>query len=908
MHWLLAIVGAFLGTALGEADEALLGLVAGALVGWLLGRQAELRRRMADLEREFADRRGPAQATAPRPAPQPAQQAALAATAGPGARDAAGPPQQPTPAPAAMPAAASAPPSAVHAAPRPPQPPPPPRPAPSPAPTPSGPDLGDRIGALLRSWFLEGNVPVKIGMLVLFVGVAAALKYASDQGWFTLPIEFRLTGIALAALAGLVWGWRNRQTRPAFGLALQGGAIGVLLLTVFAAFRLYGLLAPELALGLVVVLVAAAAALAVLQDAVWLAALGFIAGYLAPVLISTGSGNHVALFGWYAVLNTAVFAIAWLRPWRALNLIGFAATFLVGAAWGAQYYRPEHLATVEPFLILFFLFYVAIPVLYARRGPRRLVDGTLLFGTPLLAFPLQAALLADAEPMALAYSALAVAALYAVLAAIALRRRSDLLGQGHAALAVGFATLAVPLALSPHWTAAAWAVEGAALVWLGLRQRQVLPQLAGWALQLLAAVAYAVALLDGAWLGVDGEWPVLNGHALTTLLLSLSALFLAWCCERQPPWALQRLLVWAAFLGGLFWWTVAGVRELDQHFRDLPDVVDALALMTLTLLLAATARGLLPWPRLGWAVLPVALLGVPLALLAHDVADAHALAWPGVLAWGLYLSALAYALQRLREPPARALSLMHVAALWTLVLVLAVALHRAAMTGWALASGWRHALLVLPLLAAVLATWRRPHWAAWPLADRFDRYAALWFVPAAFALVGLWLFGLFEPGNADPLPYLPVLNPVDLVQLAVLGLAFAGLAAQAGAQQANLRALLTFAALAWLTAATLRTVHHWAPVPWSLQLFDHAATQAALTVVWSIAGVTAWVLGSRRQRWSTWLAGAVLMGLVLVKLVLVDRQYVGNLGGIVSFLAVGALLVLVGRIAPTPPRSVEADA
>ena len=44
------------------------------------------------------------------------------------------------------------------------------------------------------------------------------------------------------------------------------------------------------------------------------------------------------------------------------------------------------------------------------------------------------------------------------------------------------------------------------------------------------------------------------------------------------------------------------------------------------------------------------------------------------------------------------------------------------------------------------------------------------------------------------------------------------------------------------------------------------------------------------------------MGVVLAKLVLVDRQYVGNLAGIVSFMAVGALLVLVGRIAPTPPR------
>jgi uncharacterized membrane protein len=68
-------------------------------------------------------------------------------------------------------------------------------------------------------------------------------------------------------------------------------------------------------------------------------------------------------------------------------------------------------------------------------------------------------------------------------------------------------------------------------------------------------------------------------------------------------------------------------------------------------------------------------------------------------------------------------------------------------------------------------------------------------------------------------------------------------------------------------------------------------------------GVAAWIYGSRRSLWNVWLVGAILMGVVLLKLVVVDRQYLGNLAGIVSFMAVGGLLVLVGRIAPTPPRS-----
>src|SRR5690606_4939961 len=103
-----------------------------------------------------------------------------------------------------------------------------------------------------------------------------------------------------------------------------------------------------------IVLVAGLGVLAVLQDARTLAVLGILAGFLAPVWLSTGSGNHVALFAYYAVLNAAIFAIAWMRPWRVLNLLGFAFTWGIGIAWGVLAYRPEHYASTQPFLLLFF--------------------------------------------------------------------------------------------------------------------------------------------------------------------------------------------------------------------------------------------------------------------------------------------------------------------------------------------------------------------------------------------------------------------------------------------------------------------------------------------------------------------------------------------------------------------------
>ena len=86
---------------------------------------------------------------------------------------------------------------------------------------------------------------------------------------------------------------------------------------------------------------------------------------------------------------------------------------MIGTAWGVTRYVPENYASAQAFLALFFVFYVAIALLYARQTAPRLthyVDGTLVFGTPLAAFGLQYGLIHEMR-FGLAFSALAPSAL-----------------------------------------------------------------------------------------------------------------------------------------------------------------------------------------------------------------------------------------------------------------------------------------------------------------------------------------------------------------------------------------------------------------------------------------------------------------------------------------------------------------
>jgi uncharacterized membrane protein len=194
-----------------------------------------------------------------------------------------------------------------------------------------------------------------------------------------------------------------------------------------------------------------------------------------------------------------------------------------------------------------------------------------------------------------------------------------------------------------------------------------------------------------------------------------------------------------------------------------------------------------------------------------------------------------------------------------------------------------------------------PQLAAWPRAGRFDGYRNGWFAPAGVLLGLAFLMGLFAEGAAMPLAYLPLLNPLELSMIAMAALLYALCPPSLHA----LRKAWPYVGFAFATSATLRAVHHLHGEPWSAGVFDSGVSQMALTLVWSLLGVGSWVIGSRSGDRRLWMGGALLMGVVLFKLVALDRHYMGNAPGIVSFLVVGLLLVGVGYIAPQPPKPVE---
>jgi uncharacterized membrane protein len=829
--------------------------------------------------------------------------------------------------------------------------------APAPAarpPQPRSPDVFTVLAGHARDWLFGGNTVVRMGVLVLFVGLAFLAKYAIDNA--LLPPELRLAAIGAAGVALFAGGFRLRGKSPdklAYALTLQGAGVAVLYLTVFAAFRLYQFLPAGAAFAALGLICAFAAVIAVLQNALAMAFIGFAGGFAAPILVSTGQGNHVGLFSYYLLLGVAIAAMAWVKAWRALNLLGFFATFGVATLWGVLKYRPEQFETTEPFLIAFFVVYLVAALLYATRhalGARRAVDATLIFGTPIVAFGLQAGLVREFQ-YASAFSSLALGALYLVLGwwMLSRARRPDpvdpagraevnrWLAECFAALGLGFVTLAVPLALDARWTAAAWAVEGAAVYWMGRRQDRWLARAAGLLLQLLAAVAFV-----GSHPTISTEaLPLINPAFMGGLMLALAALGIAWWSRDPVPvpgvglrksfagfeHGLSPMLFWIGFL----WWQYALNSEIERSpfdLRGIPmpvfDIAQRLHLHLLAWVgsafaahfLASPARGR-PWPVAAtpaYTVVPAMLLA---ALYGVVTLNQVFQSW-GWIAWPVALTLHFAMLRRLDAgPPHGWWTWMHAGGVWLLVLLAGNALVFAVGEAHLWQTAWATVILLVSGIAVLMVLSLRPWFAAaheggpWPL-NRYGRsYLWLAALPLAVAVaLGCLLVAMYSDGNARPLPYVPLLNPTDLAVALGLGACAFWLTRirnsdlQIPAAARDTRWLLALAAIGFVAINTvwLRVAHHYGHVPWDgSRLFESFLVQAGYSILWTLIALGLMVGSHRRALRGAWMLGAGLLGLTVLKLFIIDLSNRGGSERIVVFIAVGVLMLVVGYFAPMPP-------
>jgi uncharacterized membrane protein len=341
------------------------------------------------------------------------------------------------------------------------------RPAVNPPATQDRADLESRIG----SHWLN-----RIGIAAVLIGVSYFLKFAFDNNWIG-PAGRVAIGL-LSGIAVVVWSESfRRRGYVIFSYSLKAVGIGVLYLSLYAAFQVYSLVYGGVAFMMMFAVTAATAVMAWTQDAEILAAFALIGGFSTPLLLSTGQNREVTLFTYVAVLDLGALALVILKPWRRLLLLSYFGTLGLYIGWYSTFYEITQVRMTVGFATLFFAIFAIAPLL-AQPAARGWMSDSV---PPLVAvvnatgYFLQIYIMfEEIGSKDTAWFALALAALYIFLSRQARGREEspeaakivDLL---HLALAIGFITVAIPIRLDAHWVTMGWFVEAAVLLWVAER-------------------------------------------------------------------------------------------------------------------------------------------------------------------------------------------------------------------------------------------------------------------------------------------------------------------------------------------------------------------------------------------------------------------------------------------------------
>ncbi len=473
---------------------------------------------------------------------------------------------------------------------------------------------------------LGGNWLARIGILAVVIGVGFFLKLAFDNNWIgdVGRVALGIVG-GLALLGGAEY---ISKRYPVYSQTLSGGGVAILYLTIFAAFTFYGMIGVYPAIGLLLLVSLASAALALRHNAMALAVIAVLGAFSAPFVIGmnvegggVGDSPDVNLMIYIIVVDLGVLALSTFRNWRWLTLLALVGSLLSFAIWLESADRLPHIAVSMVILTFMFLIFAGATTLFHaiwRRAPRPF-DYTLMVLNAIAYLALSYAIMWDELSEWMGAFTLGLALFYALLAYMfhtKVREQPNL-----ARMAVGVSAVVLAIAATAQldglWISVSWAAQGAALVWLGFKMES-------WQQRLLGAGMLALSFVLMA--GYGGLyillWPIFSAvwgesretlpiHQAPSFIMVAIAFYVAAYIDRRnmddiDTWKVR--LFPALIIGGSVMPTIMLAAHLPFTWVAVGWAVEALALVWVSFRLGIRELRLFGWGV--FALMSLWLLGM----------------------------------------------------------------------------------------------------------------------------------------------------------------------------------------------------------------------------------------------------------------------------------------------------------
>ncbi|KQQ70086.1 DUF2339 domain-containing protein [Acinetobacter sp. Leaf130] len=742
-------------------------------------------------------------------------------------------------------------------------------------------------------WMIHGNPILRVAVAVLMVGVVLLLRFASEHWQLSLGVKLGFIAIAGGVLTG--FGYTLQKKNQLFAVALQGVGLAVIFLTLVFSHH-FGVIANlTTASILFTILLAITVFLSLKQQAIYLAILALGMAYAAPLVIPQYRPDVVFLFSYYLVINLAVAAVNFIQPWKILNQIAFFATMFIGGTAIAFYAEPAKFDTLDWILWLHIGLFIWLSVRYSQNIARvsehekqegirlpPLLDVGLIFSVPVLGFTLHAYLVHEST-QALTIGAAVLAGTYALLTFWIKKSHPQLsvLAKSFFILAVAFFALIFPLAKGAHWTAIGWVAQGTALIVWGVTERYRLSRYIGVVLVLLSSVA----LFYQFW--ANAEFPTLS-TSIYAIAQFISAYYLLQYNTKEQHYFSASMFSGIFLCLGMYAGAVAGVEIMAwQHHGLSPYLMIAILLLSIFSVVVHYKL------RVQWQSLQLSLIGLLLLLILGEAFTSQVFSmfkWPSILQQSTFLIAatLLSALFIMAQPQLGPSGYLKV---WSGLSCLALATV---------------GLAIFPQMPIVALAFVPVVYSLW--AYKSYKTALLHQIPV-WCLSLLWLLAVsVDIHSAEYFYFVPLFNLTDFLSIAV----FAGLLFiiyqhafdQDKSLEWTFKITTILVGLLVFSSVVVRGLHHyWATPLWSAAIWTNGVVQLSLTLLWVVLAFILTTFSSRKMIRQLWFVGAALLGIVVLKLILLDLSQSATLTRVISFIGAGGVMLIIAYIAPLPPSS-----
>ena len=530
---------------------------------------------------------------------------------------------------------------------------------------------------------IGGRLFNRIGAAAIVIGMGFFLKYAFDNDLVSEPLRV-LLGIGLGAGLVAVAERFRAKSLHIFAQGLLGAGIGVLYLSVYAAYDFYSLVSVAQAFGGMIAVTVVGFIFALRFNAFAVALLAWFGGYLTPLLIHSPQPNPAGLFVYLAILSAGMLALVLRRDdWFALKPLSFCAAYLIGFFWYLNAYTTlEHFGLALSFAALFWAMFFGVDFYRALSGRSlndvvwRRIDSLL---NSSVSYAALFALVDDARPDWMPICSLLYGGAYFMAAQVLSRSRPDFTFafMRYTLTAIAQLTFAVAQAFDGEWTIIGWSVEFAFLVWAGLRWNRPFVSVAGMVVSAMAfpyllfwqftsglVTAVRVFLQTGDSFSLaETLWLPLGMYLVGGAALLSAALLFPRILERLPRLAALISfniyhVAWVAVVASGISFALGYLFSFERSFalvrgeyRQFYIAVTTMA--TLALALAAVAR-LRSWVEvawLGWGIGALAAFGAVARGFVYEPSVEWAFALNIRVAGLTTLLVVSFALLRLYAPP-----------------------------------------------------------------------------------------------------------------------------------------------------------------------------------------------------------------------------------------------------------------